>query len=296
MNMKIFGVGVLIVIINAVLACYTDSMGIMLFLSLTSTVALIQLIVFLLQKPLFEMRDKLEKAEEENRVLEKMRGEFVANVTHELKTPLTSISGFIETLQAGAINDPEISGRFIDIIAIETERLKRLIDDILTLSDIENRNQVNKTRINAKNSVESTVSFLKPIADERNIVLISEVAEDMVIEGDEDRFRQMLFNLTENAIKYSNESGRVWITGKTEADCNIISVKDEGIGIPAEHLDRLFERFYRVDKSRSRKVGGTGLGLSIVKHIAVLFGAKLEVESEVGKGSEFIVIFKNCHK
>lgn len=296
MNMKIFGVGVLIVIINAVLACYTDSMGIMLFLSLTSTVALIQLIVFLLQKPLFEMRDKLEKAEEENRVLEKMRGEFVANVTHELKTPLTSISGFIETLQAGAINDPEISGRFIDIIAIETERLKRLIDDILTLSDIENRNQVNKTRINVKNSVESTVSFLKPIADERKIVLISEVAEDMVIEGDEDRFRQMLFNLTENAIKYSNESGRVWITGKTEADCNIISVKDEGIGIPAEHLDRLFERFYRVDKSRSRKVGGTGLGLSIVKHIAVLFGAKLEVESEVGKGSEFRVIFKNCHK
>lgn len=296
MNMKIFGVGVLIVIINAVLACYTDSMGIMLFLSLTSTVALIQLIVFLLQKPLFEMRDKLEKAEEENRVLEKMRGEFVANVTHELKTPLTSISGFIETLQAGAINDPEISGRFIDIIAIETERLKRLIDDILTLSDIENRNQVNKTRINVKNSVESTVSFLKPIADERKIVLISEVAEDMVIEGDEDRFRQMLFNLTENAIKYSNESGRVWITGKTEEDCNIISVKDEGIGIPAEHLDRLFERFYRVDKSRSRKVGGTGLGLSIVKHIAVLFGAKLEVESEVGKGSEFIVIFKNCHK
>lgn len=296
MNMKIFGVGVLIVIINAVLARYTDSMGIMLFLSLTSTVALIQLIVFLLQKPLFEMRDKLEKAEEENRVLEKMRGEFVANVTHELKTPLTSISGFIETLQAGAINDPEISGRFIDIIAIETERLKRLIDDILTLSDIENRNQVNKTRINVKNSVESTVSFLKPIADERKIVLISEVAEDMVIEGDEDRFRQMLFNLTENAIKYSNESGRVWITGKTEADCNIISVKDEGIGIPAEHLDRLFERFYRVDKSRSRKVGGTGLGLSIVKHIAVLFGAKLEVESEVGKGSEFRVIFKNCHK
>lgn len=296
MNIKIFGVGVLIVIINAVLACYTDSMGIMLFLSLTSTVALIQLIVFLLQKPLFEMRDKLEKAEEENRVLEKMRGEFVANVTHELKTPLTSISGFIETLQAGAINDPEISGRFIDIIAIETERLKRLIDDILTLSDIENRNQVNKTRINVKNSVESTVSFLKPIADERNIVLISEVAEDMVIEGDEDRFRQMLFNLTENAIKYSNESGRVWITGKTEEVCNIISVKDEGIGIPAEHLDRLFERFYRVDKSRSRKVGGTGLGLSIVKHIAVLFGAKLEVESEVGKGSEFRVIFKNCHK
>lgn len=294
--MKIFGVGVLIVIINAVLARYTDSMGIMLFLSLTSTVALIQLIVFLLQKPLFEMRDKLEKAEKENRVLEKMRGEFVANVTHELKTPLTSISGFIETLQAGAINDPEISGRFIDIIAIETERLKRLIDDILTLSDIENRNQVNKTRINVKNSVESTVSFLKPIADERKIVLISEVAEDMVIEGDEDRFRQMLFNLTENAIKYSNESGRVWITGKTEEDCNIISVKDEGIGIPAEHLDRLFERFYRVDKSRSRKVGGTGLGLSIVKHIAVLFGAKLEVESEVGKGSEFRVIFKNCHK
>lgn len=296
MNMKIFGVGVLIVIINAVLACYTDSMGIMLFLSLTSTVALIQLIVFLLQKPLFEMRDKLEKAEEENRVLEKMRGEFVANVTHELKTPLTSISGFIETLQAGAINDPEISGRFIDIIAIETERLKRLIDDILTLSDIENRNQVNKTRINVKNSVESTISFLKPIADERKIVLISEVAEDMVIEGDEDRFRQMLFNLTENAIKYSNESERVWITGKTKEDCNIISVKDEGIGIPAEHLDRLFERFYRVDKSRSRKVGGTGLGLSIVKHIAVLFGAKLEVESEVGKGSEFRVIFKNCHK
>lgn len=113
----------------------------------------------------------------------------------------------------------------------------------------------------------------------------------LYIKGSGDRFRQMMVNLIENAIKYSNEGGRVWIKGRKESGRIVISVKDEGIGIAEENLDRLFERFYRVDKSRSRKVGGTGLGLSIVKHIAALFGADLKVESEIGKGSEFFVIF-----
>lgn len=247
---------------------------------------------FLIIRPYSVRVSEMEKAVEESRKAEAIRKEFVANVSHELKTPLTSISGFIETLQDGAAEDPEIRTKFIDIIAIETSRLKRLISDLLVLSDIENKRVSGGDAFNVADAVESTVETLRPLAGQKNIEIQTELDRDMMISGSVDRFRQMMVNLIENAIKYSDEGGHVLIRAFYEDGRRIVSVKDEGIGIAPEHHDRLFERFYRVDKSRSKKAGGTGLGLSIVKHIAVLLGAGLKVESRVGEGSEFFVIFE----
>ena len=246
---------------------------------------------FQIMKPFLSKVREMEIAVEESRRAESIRKEFVANVSHELKTPLTSISGFIETLQAGAAEDPEIRTKFIDIIAIETSRLKRLIEDLLVLSEIENKKDAEERVFDVRNAVESTVLTLEPLAEDKHIDIVTKVEDGISITGSVDRFRQMLVNLIENAIKYSDEGSHVWVSAEDDGQNIIVSVKDEGIGIAPEHHDRLFERFYRVDKSRSKKVGGTGLGLSIVKHIAALFGAKLKVESEVGKGSTFFVIF-----
>ena len=246
---------------------------------------------FQIMKPFLSKVREMEIAVEESRRAESIRKEFVANVSHELKTPLTSISGFIETLQAGAAEDPEIRTKFIDIIAIETSRLKRLIEDLLVLSEIENKKDAEERVFDVRNAVESTVLALEPLAEDKHIDIVTKIDEGISITGSVDRFRQMLVNLIENAIKYSDEGSHVWVSAEEDGQHVTVSVKDEGIGIAPEHHDRLFERFYRVDKSRSKKVGGTGLGLSIVKHIAVLFGPKLKVESEVGKGSTFFVIF-----
>lgn len=244
-------------------------------------------------KPVSRAHEGLKKAAEESQRAELIRKEFVANVSHELKTPLTSISGFIETLQQGAAEDPQIRTRFIDIIAIETSRLKRLIEDLLVLSDIENRKEsADAQEFSAQEEIEKTVQTLQPIAESKKVRLITGFDDDVTILGNPDRFRQMMVNLIENAVKYSEEGGRVWIEARKSEEAIRITVKDEGIGIAEEHLDRLFERFYRVDKSRSAKAGGTGLGLSIVKHIAALFNARLKVESKVGEGSIFYVIFE----
>ncbi|MGL4483884.1 MAG: sensor histidine kinase, partial [Anaerovoracaceae bacterium] len=242
--------------------------------------------------PILEIKKELKKVEEENKRIENIRKEFVANVTHELKTPLTSISGFIETLQAGAVEKPEVREKFLDIMSIETSRLKRLIEDILVLSDIEAGSvEMYSDKIYIKDTIDEIADFIKPIADKNKIDIIVEIEEELFLLVNEDRFRQMFVNLIENAVKYSDTFGRVWIKSTVTDDKVIISVIDEGIGIAEEQLERLFERFYRVDKSRSRKVGGTGLGLSIVKHIAALFGAELNVTSELGKGSKFSIIF-----
>lgn len=246
-----------------------------------------------LAKPMIEERAALKKAAEESKNAELIRKEFVANVSHELKTPLTSISGFIETLQQGAAEDPEIRTKFIDIIAIETSRLKRLIEDLLVLSDIENRKESAAAKdFDVRESITKTVQALEPIAKDQNVELILDAEERVTIFGSPDRFRQMMVNLIENAIKYSNAGGRVWIRARKEENHIQVSVRDEGIGIAEEHLDRLFERFYRVDKSRAAKAGGTGLGLSIVKHIAALFDADLKVTSKVGEGTIFYVTFE----
>lgn len=246
---------------------------------------------FYLIRPYHNKIRTLERAAEESEKAEQIRREFVANVSHELKTPLTSISGFIETLQAGAAEDPEIRSRFIDIIAIETSRLKRLIEDLLVLSDIENKRETEEKEFDVNDAIERTVEILKPIAEEKEIRILLELDHDLHLSGSVDRFRQMMLNLIENAIKYSYKGQRIWVRALKKGSDIEVSVKDEGIGIAPEHHQRLFERFYRVDKSRSKKVGGTGLGLSIVKHIAVLFGASLRVESQVDQGATFYVTF-----
>ena len=247
---------------------------------------------FYIIKPYSLKVRKMEAAAEESKKAAAIRKEFVENVSHELKTPLTSISGFIETLQAGAAENPEIRTRFIDIIAIETARLKRLIEDLLVLSDIESKKETAECAFNVKDAINSTVETLDPIAADKNITILTELEEKIYITGSVDRFCQMMMNLIENAIKYSDDGGRIWIKAYEDDDEITVLVRDEGIGIAPEHHERLFERFYRVDKSRSKKAGGTGLGLSIVKHIAALFGADLKVESRIGEGTTFFVIFK----
>ncbi len=249
---------------------------------------------FSIIKPYILKMRMLEESVEESKHAEQIRKEFVANVSHELKTPLTSIMGFIESLQAGAAEEPEVRTKFIDIIAIETSRLKRLIQDLLVLSDIENKRDSESAEFNVNEAIKNTVYTLEPIAEEKDIRIIMNVDESIKIKGSVDRFCQMMVNLIENAIKYSDEGSSIWVKALKKDSNVVVSVKDEGIGIAPEHHDRLFERFYRVDKSRSKKAGGTGLGLSIVKHIAVLFGATLRVESEVGKGTEFFVEFEEA--
>ncbi len=237
---------------------------------------------------------RYKQLEMENKHLEQMRTEFVANVSHEIKTPLTSISGFLETLQNGAAEDPEIRTRFLDIMAIETARLKRLIEDLLVLSDIENKKEMPDEKINVKETVAAIVEAIMPISNAKSIVIEQKIEEELYIRGGEDRFRQMMVNIIENGIKYSEYGKHIYIEGLSREGMVSISVTDEGIGIEKEDLDRLFERFYRVDKSRSRKEGGTGLGLSIVKHIAVLFDANLHVESNLGKGTKFTIDFNKA--
>jgi two-component system phosphate regulon sensor histidine kinase PhoR len=227
------------------------------------------------------------------RKLEQIRTDFVSNVTHELKTPLTSIRGFIETLRSGAVNDKAVADRFLEIIDIEAERLYVLINDILQLSEIENKQKdINIGRHNLNSIVDETLSILQGVADKKNISLTSEIDKDLSIVANRDRIKQMLINLIENGIKYTLENGSVHVYAAKKAGKVLISVKDTGIGIPQEHLSRIFERFYRVDKGRSRNMGGTGLGLSIVKHIVNLYNGDIKVISTPGTGTEFIIRFQ----
>lgn len=237
------------------------------------------------------MAGELAVSVEEMKRADNIRREFVANVTHELKTPLTSISGFVETLQDGAADNPEIRRKFLDIIAVEASRLKRLIDDILVISDIESGRELNTDRdLNVCEAVDEVIASIQPQIEKKRIRVETHYAYEIYIGGNRDRFKQMMMNLVENAVKYSEEGGRVTVSAEKRDGKAILRVRDEGIGIAEENLPRLFERFYRVDKSRSQKAGGTGLGLAIVKHIAGLFGGEVTVESQLGKGSTFTVI------
>jgi two-component system phosphate regulon sensor histidine kinase PhoR len=224
--------------------------------------------------------------------MENIRKDFVANVSHELKTPLTSIAGFVETLQSGAADDPILRSRFLDIISIESARLKRLIEDILIISDIEGgREQRLEEKIDVKEEIALTINSIAPIIAEKGTVIIQEYDDEGIfITGNPDRFRQMMVNLIENAVKYSESGTQVRISAHRQFNRIHIVVEDQGYGISEEHLPRLFERFYRVDKSRSQMAGGTGLGLAIVKHIVHLFDGEIYVESKVGVGSVFTII------
>ncbi|MDR5658833.1 ATP-binding protein [Serpentinicella sp. ANB-PHB4] len=228
----------------------------------------------------------------EVRRLEKIRSDFAINVSHELKTPLTSIKGFIETLKMGAIEDEQARNRFLDIIDIETDRLSRLIEDILTLSKIENYEKKiqNKAATNVENAIKEAQLVVEPLADRKEITIKVEIEKDLPeVYGNSDWFKQMMINLIDNGVKYTSEGGEISINAYKKHQYIIISVRDTGIGIPKENLSRIFERFYRVDKGRSRKVGGTGLGLAIVKHVVLSFNGKVKVNSVVGKGTEFVV-------
>ena len=227
----------------------------------------------------------------ELRRLEQVRTDFAANVSHELKTPLTSIRGFVETLQAGAIENPEMARKFLNIIMMETERLTRLINDILSISKLESGNdEVATERIRLDKKAYDVCEMLSIHAQEKQVTLNYRLnSEPVFIIGNPDRVEQLLINLTENAIKYNKPGGSVTVqVFKSDSEANI-TISDTGIGIAEENLPRLFERFYRVDKGRSRQMGGTGLGLAIVKHIVRSMNGEIEVHSKLGEGTEFLI-------
>src|SRR3984957_19944572 len=220
--------------------------------------------------------------------LERTREEFVANVSHELRPPLSLIKGYVETLLDGARNNPEVAERFLKIIERNTQLLDLLIQDLLTISALESeRIKLNLQPVELRPLVEKIFTDLKPPAENKNAELVSQLPE-LTATADVNRLEQVLANLVDNAIKYGRAQGLVRVGGKKLDDGKLeIFWQDDGPGIPAESLDRVFERFYRVDKARSRDQGGTGLGLSIVKHIVQAHGGEVWVKSELGKGATF---------
>ncbi len=229
--------------------------------------------------------------------LEQIKADIVANVSHELRTPLTAVKGYVETLEEGAYENPEERRHFLSIIRRHTDRLINIVSDLLLLSEIERkstqRGEDAKTvfeEVDLKEIVYSSLEPLRSRIEEKDLRVSIDINENLPpFKGDGFLLEQMFINLVDNAVKYTPEEGAIGIH-ITHADSHLrIEVFDTGIGIPKEHLPRIFERFYRVDKTRSRKIGGTGLGLSIVKHVVIMHGGKIEVESEVGKGSRFII-------
>lgn len=218
--------------------------------------------------------------------LESIRSDFVSNVTHELKTPLTSIRGFIETLKNGAIKEEKTARKFLDIIDIEAERLYTLIQDILILSEIEQKKDYEVVPCSVESCIQSVIELLEGKLNENVTIVYNPVPYIKPYYCNPDRMKQLLINLLDNAMKYT-EKGTITIACKEETNLLILNVSDTGIGIKQEDLPRIFERFYRVDKSRSRKQGGTGLGLSIVKHIVELYNGNIHVESKLEVGTTF---------
>jgi two-component system phosphate regulon sensor histidine kinase PhoR len=220
--------------------------------------------------------------------LENARKEFVANVSHELRTPLSLIKGYVETLLDGAKDNPEVASKFLQTIDRNAERLKLLIEDLLTISELESgRMKLNSQAVSLRLVLEKVVADFKGRAEAKRVTLRDKVP-NLRLRADPDRLEQVLGNLIDNAIKYGRPEGSVIIGARpVEAGLIEVSVEDDGPGIPADALERVFERFYRVDKARSREQGGTGLGLSIVKHIVQSHGGRVWAKSEVGHGTTF---------
>ena len=222
--------------------------------------------------------------------LEKVRQEFLSNVSHELRTPLTSILAFVETLEDGAIDDKANNQRFLSVIRKNAERMHHLIDDILELSSIEaGKIVLEQKKISLGNLVDDIFLNLSSKAVERKVKLQNNVGKDKKVWADKARLEQMLTNLIDNAIKFNREDGTVEVNLREGVETDLISVTDEGEGISGEHLQRIFERFYRTDRARSREIGGTGLGLAIVKHLARLHEGEVSVASTIEKGSTFTI-------
>ena len=223
--------------------------------------------------------------------LETMRRDFVANVSHELRTPLTAIRGYAETLLSGALDDRTRARKFLAVIERHSERLSRLIDDLLTLSDLElGKTSLKKEPVQLVALVDEVLEVLRAKAQHGQVTVTKSIEADLpMLIADGDRLQQVLINLADNAVKYTPAGGHVTLAARAELDGGEpsveISVADTGVVIPAEDLPRLTERFYRVDKARSRELGGTGLGLAIVKHIVQAHGGRLEITSELGTGT-----------
>jgi two-component system, OmpR family, phosphate regulon sensor histidine kinase PhoR len=223
------------------------------------------------------------------RQLENTRQDFVANVSHELRTPLSLIKGYVETLIDGAKDDPAMASRFLQTILKHADRLTYLIEDLLTLSQLESgRAALNFQRIELRPAAERVLEDLAGPAREKGVALRNEVPEGLLAWADSNRLQQVIFNLIDNGIKYGRQGGFVEVAARRLDEHTVeLWVKDNGPGIPPESLERIFERFYRVDRARSREQGGTGLGLSIVKHIVQSHGGKVWVKSDLGQGSTF---------
>ncbi len=226
----------------------------------------------------------------ETRRLERLRRDFVANASHELRTPVAAIVGVAETLAAGAADDPVARASFVEILLRHSERLSRLTADLLDIARLEGgyRPRTEKVPLNAV--VEAVASSLRPRAEARQIQLTIHLPEQLAVTAERPAAEQILTNLVDNAIKYTAEGRSVTVSARPRGTFVELVVEDTGQGIPAEHLPRLFERFYRVDNARSRELGGTGLGLAIVKHLVLANGGEIRVESTVGQGSRFLVL------
>jgi two-component system phosphate regulon sensor histidine kinase PhoR len=226
----------------------------------------------------------------ELRRLEKVRKDFVANVSHELRTPITAVRGYAETLQSGALQDPGVAAKMVEIIHRQSERLSELVEDLLELSRLESREvKLTLTRVPLAVAASRAAETVKPKAAGKSIHLELHVPPEMVARADERAIEQVLLNLLDNAVKYTPEGGRVEVHGSLEDGRCVVRIKDTGVGIEPRHLPRIFERFYRVDKGRSRDMGGTGLGLSIVKHLMGAMEGEVKVESQPHVGSVFAI-------
>lgn len=225
--------------------------------------------------------------------LERVRKDFVANVSHELRTPLTAIRGYAETLLDGALEDRGQSRKFLEIILAHALRLNNIASDLLALSELESgRDQAEPQRISVLTAIEAALRTVEVEARLRGVSLVRGALEDCEIAGNKAHVEQALINLLDNAVKFNRSEGYARVdAGPLAPDKVFIAVTDDGAGIPSGDLSRIFERFYRVDKARSREVGGTGLGLSIVKHVVERMNGTIKVESHLGKGSTFTLVF-----
>ena len=240
-------------------------------------------------KPVEEAEVAVRQVDE---TLQSARSEFTANVTHELKTPLTSIKGFTDMMASGLVKDPEDQKRFLAMISVEVDRLTKLVDDILQVTELETvAGAMPGESCNLMEVVQETEKFLEPVAKKAKVTLSVE-GEAVCGAISADRFKEVALNLMENAVKYNKPGGQVTATLSKEGSEAVFSVKDTGIGIPPESQNRVFERFYRVDKGRSRAAGGTGLGLAIVKHIVALYTGRINLVSTVGEGTTITVRLK----
>jgi two-component system, OmpR family, phosphate regulon sensor histidine kinase PhoR len=250
----------------------------------------------LVAKAVNELVEKLKADIVQLKKLEQVRSQFLGNVSHELRTPIFAVQGYLETLLNGAVDDPSVNRSFLEKAQSNLSRLNALLEDLINISQIESGEMKMSFRyFHINEFLESVAKEFETLAANRNVVLqlsLSSSADDEAF-GDKERLRQVLNNLISNAINYNKPMGDVVLSSEKVANGIQITIKDTGVGIPVEHLSRIFERFYRVDSDRSRALGGTGLGLAIVKHIVEAHGSHVEVESMVGNGSVFCFVLKS---